>query len=143
MPDSFCHLAAHIIFSTKNRKTWLKPPLAEAMHSYLGGIINKTGGKAIRINGIPDHVHILCLLPKDLGPADFIAKIKANSSKWFRGKHCPEFNWQSGYAMFSVSKSNMDEVSRYITDQDEHHFHTTAWEEFDALLKKHWDPDKL
>lgn len=72
MPDSFCHLAAHIIFSTKNRKTWLKPPRGDEMHSYLGGIINKTGGKAIRINGISDHVHILGLLPKDLRQADFV-----------------------------------------------------------------------
>ena len=27
MPASFCHLAVHIIFSSKNRKTRLKNPL--------------------------------------------------------------------------------------------------------------------
>jgi len=137
MPDSFCHLAAHIVFSTKNRKTWLKPPHQEDMYAYIAGIINQTGGRPIKINGIDDHVHILCLLPKDLSPTQFMAKIKANSSKWFREKHNPEFHWQDGYALFSVSKSQIPDVEKYITDQKEHHFNVSAWAEFDALLKKH------
>jgi len=140
MPASFCHLAVHIVFTTKNHKTWLKKPLRPQMHAYLAGIINNIGGVSIKINGIEDHVHILCLLPKELSIGEFMAKIKANSSKWFRQAHCPDFGWQDGYAAFSVSKSNLNEVENYIANQDEHHHHTTAIEEFDALLKKHWTP---
>jgi REP element-mobilizing transposase RayT len=140
MPASFCHLAAHIIFTTKNRKTWLKKPLQGIMHAYMGGIINNIGGITIKINGTEDHVHILCLLPKDLSIGDFMAKVKANSSKWFRATHCPDFHWQDGFAAFSVSKSNLESVESYIDNQEEHHHHTTATEEWDALLKKHWMP---
>jgi len=82
-------------------------------------------------------------MPKDLSIGEFMAKIKSNSSKWIRKEHCPDFNWQDGYAAFSVSKSNLDTVSAYIRNQDEHHHNTSAVEEFEALLKKHWDPDKL
>jgi hypothetical protein len=67
-----------------------------------------------------------------------MAKVKANSSKWFRAIHCPDFHWQDGYAAFSVSKSNLESVESYIDNQEEHHHHTTATEEWDALLKKHW-----
>ncbi len=140
MPASFCYLAVHIIFTTKNHKTWIKPPLQPSMHAYLAGIINNIGGVSIKIGGIEDHVHILCLLPKDLGIGEFMAKIKANSSKWFRQTHCPDFNWQDGYAAYSVSKSNLEAVETYIATQDEHHHHTSTTEEFDALLKKHWTP---
>lgn len=142
MPASFCHLAAHIIFTTKNHKTWLKKPLQPQMHAYLAGIIKNIGGIPIKINGIEDHVHILCLLPKDLSIGEFMAKIKANSSKWFRQTHCPEFSWQDGYAAFSVSKSNLNSVENYIINQDEHHHHTTAIEEFEALIKKHSSPQR-
>ena len=139
MPDSFCHLATHIVFSTRNRKTWLKQPIRTEMHAYLAGIIKNTGGKTIAVNGTEDHVHILCLLPKDLSPAEFMAKVKANSSKWFRATHEPQFHWQDGYAMFSVSKSQIPEVEKYIAEQEEHHFNLSAWAEFDAMLKRHED----
>lgn len=141
MPDSYCHLAVHIIFSTWNRHTWLKSPAREEMHAYLAGTINKAGGKAIKINGTEDHVHILCLLSKDVSPAEFMAKIKTNSSKWFREKHDEHFHWQDGYAMFSVSVSQLPVVEKYIIDQEEHHHNMTAWAEFDAMLKKHLGGD--
>ena len=112
------------------------------MYAYLAGIINNIGGLSIKINGIDDHVHILCLLPKDLSIGEFMAKIKANSSKWFRQTHCPDFGWQDGYAAFSVSKSNLVTVENYIINQEEHHLHTTSSAEFDELLKKHWTPGK-
>ena len=140
MPASFCFLAVHIVFTTKNHKTWIKKPLQSEMHSYLGGIINKIGGTSIVINGIEDHVHILCLLPKDLSIGEFMAKIKANSSKWFRQTHNPEFSWQDGYAAYSVSKSNIEVVKQYIINQEDHHHNVTASAEFDALLRKHWTP---
>ena len=140
MPASYCHLAVHIIFTTKNHSTWIKKPLQPLIHSYMAGIIEKTGGTPIKINGIEDHVHILCLMPKDLSIGEFMAKIKANSSKWFHTKHCPEFAWQDGYAAFSVSKSNIDAVEQYIINQEEHHHHTSTVAEFEALLQKHSAP---
>jgi len=74
---------------------------------------------------------------------EFMAKLKANSSKWFREKTKSDFHWQNGYAAFSVSKSNLDVVKHYIEHQKDHHNNVTAEEEFDALLKKHWNPDKV
>jgi len=106
----------------------------------MAGIIKNLGGVPIIINGIEDHVHILCLLPKNLSIGEFMAKIKANSSKWFRETHCPEFSWQDGYGAFSVSKSNLEAVANYIDNQDEHHHHTSTIAEFDTLSKKHWTP---
>jgi REP element-mobilizing transposase RayT len=35
----------------------------------------------LAISGIEDHIHILCLAPKELCLVDFMAKLKANSSK--------------------------------------------------------------
>ncbi len=142
MPSSFCHLAVHVIFTTKDHRTCLKRPFGNSMHAYLNGIITNIGGITLAIGGIEDHVHILCLMPKDLSIGEFMAKIKANSSKWFREKHFPDFHWQDGYAAFSVSRSNISKVQKYIENQDEHHHNTSTIQEFEALLAKHQYPAK-
>ena len=140
MPASLCHLAVHIIFTTKNHKTYIKKPIQPSLYAYMSGIINNLGGTTVLINGIEDHVHVLCLLPKDLSIGEFMSKLKANSSKWMRHTHCSEFHWQDGYAAYSVSKSNMNKMEQYIQNQEEHHHHISANQEFEALLRKHWTP---
>ncbi len=142
MPASYCFIAMHIVFSTRDRRTWLRDEMGKEMHSYLAGIIKNLGGKPIIVNGIPDHVHVLCLAPKDISLVEFMTKIKANSSKWFRDKHKLDFHWQDGYSAYSVSKSNLESVQKYIKIQEEHHLHTSTQQEFDALLQKHLDTDE-
>jgi REP element-mobilizing transposase RayT len=142
MPASYCFIAMHIVFSTRDRRTWLRDEMGKEMHSYLAGIIKNLGGKPIIVNGIPDHVHVLCLAPKDISLVEFMTKIKANSSKWFRDKHKLDFHWQDGYSAYSVSKSNLESVQKYIKIQEEHHLHTSTQQEFDALLQKHLDTEE-
>ena len=72
-----------------------------------------------------------------------MAKLKATTSKWFREKTKLDSHWQDGYAAFSIIKSNLDEVKDYIEHQEDHHHNVATEEEFNALLKKHWNPDKL
>jgi len=52
------------------------------------------------------------------------------------------FEWQGGYADFSVSQSNLEEVKTYIANQQEHHRKLSFQDELRALLTKHqieWD----
>jgi putative transposase len=63
---------------------------------------------------------------------------KAFSSKWIH-KEFPNmrnFAWQRGYSGFSVSYSNLDEVYRYIENQEDHHRSRSFQEELVSLLKK-------
>ena len=139
MPATYCHLALHIVFSTRNRVPWLREPLDVEMHKYLSGIIKNLNGISIQIGGIEDHVHILCLAPKDISLVEFMTKLKSNSSKWFRDHTKMDFHWQDGYAAFSVSKSQIQVISDYIHDQQEHHHHKTTIQEFEELLRKHME----
>ena len=45
--------------------------------------------------------------------------------------------WQSGYAVFSVSQSNLEQVKDYIARQEEHHQKMTLQDELRTLLRKH------
>ena len=65
--------------------------------------------------------------------------MKGCSSKWIH-ETFPEharFQWQRGYGAFSVSRSNVSAVARYIEQQKIHHRKATFTEEFRALLDKH------
>jgi REP element-mobilizing transposase RayT len=135
MPNSFFQIAVHLVFSTKNWKRFIKPEARQEMHSYVGGIINNLKGKTVIINGTSDHIHILCFVPKDITIPEFIAKIKANSSKWYSQKFDGRFGWQEGYAAFSVGMSNLYQVKNYILNQQEHHTLQSGMEEYEQMLQ--------
>ena len=81
-------------------------------------------------------MYILVLLPPKLSLAKAVLLLKANWSKWM-GKQGKDFSWQEGYGAFSVSSSNLDQVTRYIQNQEAHHRKTSFEDEFRALLRKH------
>jgi len=47
------------------------------------------------------------------------------------------FQWQAGYAGFSVSQSNVENVRQYIENQAEHHRRLTFQDELRALFRRH------
>ena len=87
---------------------------------------------------MPDHIHILVSLGPSISISDLVRDIKAGSSKyindnnWINGK----FNWQNGFSAFSYSKSHVDNVVKYILNQEKHHQKETFKEEYLSLLEK-------
>jgi hypothetical protein len=66
------------------------------------------------------------------------------SNLWLKeqGRDYLDFQWQGGYADFSVSQSNLPQVISYIAEQEEHHRTISFQDELRALLRKHdieWD----
>jgi putative transposase len=142
---SHTYLATHIVFSTKDRLPVITSDFKPKLWAYMNGIIGNMGGKALAINGMADHAHLLVLLPPTIAMAEALRALKANSSKWVHENQREQgkFAWQSGYAAFSVSKSGIDEVVRYIETQEEHHRKFSYQDELLALLHKHgveYDP---
>src|SRR5260370_31693926 len=83
-----------------------------------------------------DHIHLLLQIPPTLTLAKAVLAVKSNSSRWIK-QRVHEFAWQEGYGAFSVSKSNIAAVVRYIQDQEKHHKRISFEKECVALLKKH------
>jgi putative transposase len=139
MSHTYTYLASHLIFSTKDRLPMLTAEIRPRLWAYMSGVINNIGGKALAINGMPDHAHLLVLLPPSVATAEAVRTLKANSSKWLNDQDPTrrKFAWQSGYAAFSVSRSAIDDVERYIETQEEHHKKLTYQEELIVLLRRH------
>ena len=137
--STFTNLLLHIIYSTKYRKPTIHTEWQDDLYGYIGGIVRDQKGKLLKIGGVEDHVHLLAKLGPTIAISDVLRKIKSNSSKWIneRSDVSRKFEWQSGYAAFSVSESKLPAVSEYIANQAEHHRKKTFEEELLAILKKH------
>jgi REP element-mobilizing transposase RayT len=130
---------SHIIFSTKNREPWLRADLRPRLYAYIGGIIKHRDSVLLASGGIEDHVHLLIDVHPALSSSDLVRDVKANSSRWIHesAADLKAFAWQSGYAVFSVSRSVVPDVRTYIENQEEHHRTITFKDELIAFLERH------
>ena len=134
MSHTYTNILIHALFSTKDRRPWLNAEVREEVFRYRGGAVNELGGQ----HGPSDDVHMLLVQPPTLSIATFMGKIKSNSSGWVK-HHWQDrrnFGWQTGYAAFSVSKSQVEQVKRYILNQEEHHRRVRFQDEVIAFLQK-------
>jgi REP element-mobilizing transposase RayT len=148
MGHTFASVYVHVVFSTKERASLIAEPWRVRLYEYMAGVAREEFGRAISLGGTENHLHGLLSIGTDNSIGEIMAKWKALSSGWAH-KTLPKaagFAWQSGYGVFSVSRSNMDKVVSYIEGQAEHHKTRTFEEEFVALLKRHgipYDPRRL
>ncbi len=129
----------HLVFSTKNRLPLITNDIEPELYAYLGGICSSLDCTPIKIGGIEDHVHILCLLSKKIALMKLLEEVKGHSSKWIKtkGNDFKDFSWQNGYGAFSVNPAEVDVVINYIANQREHHRNRTFQEEYLSFLKKY------
>jgi REP element-mobilizing transposase RayT len=127
----------HVVFSTKNRRNTIHQRFRERLWAYMGGIARDNQVQAIMIGGMGDHVHLLLAMPSTIGIGRAIQLIKMGSSRWVHEEERSLFEWQQGFAAFSVSLSNLEKVKEYVRDQEKHHRKMSFAEEWNALLKRH------
>ena len=106
------------------------------MHSYLGGIIRGMNGVAEIVGGVADHVHLLVSLRPVHRIADVMRDLKKDSSNWAKDNFDRSFEWQEGYAAFTVSPSATNSVRNYIANQEAHHARYSFVDELKELLAK-------
>jgi REP-associated tyrosine transposase len=139
LPQSFTCLHYHLIFSTKQRAPLITPNLQPRLYDYIGGIIRGQDGCLLAAGGMPDHIHLLARLSKEMSVSEALRVIKTNSSKWvhetFPDQHA--FAWQIGYAAFCVSYSGLESVKHYIASQAEHHRTVPFQDELRTFLRRH------
>jgi len=140
MPQSLAKILIHTVFSTKDRRPFLRDRvLRDELHSYLGGVMNNLDCQSIMVGGVEDHVHILSTLSRTRQPAEVVREVKRGSSLWIKTKdpRLQQFAWQSGYGIFSIGFSQLAAVRRYIAGQEEHHRKHSFQDEFRLLLAKY------
>lgn len=138
MSQSLSKLYIHLTFSTKGRQPLINRATQSDLHSYMAGIFKRNESPAIIINSVPDHLHVLFRLSKNVALARVVEQLKKSSSKWMKEQTGNlSFYWQRGYGAFSVSSSKVDLVARYIARQEEHHKRMSYQEEIERFMKEY------
>jgi len=136
MPQSLIKILVHIVFSTKARIDLIDPDIEDELYKYIHGIVKNNGARLIIGNGTANHTHLLTSMGKNDVPA-LVGDIKRSTSIWLKTKGYKKFYWQKGYGAFSIGQSQVEEVSRYIRGQKEHHSGQSYKDEFRALCRKY------
>ena len=138
MPNTYSQIYIQIVFAVQGRQNLIAKQNREELHKYISGIVQNRDQKMLSIFAMPDHTHLFVGLKPNIAVSDLVRDIKAGSSKfinesnWINGK----FKWQEGFGAFSYSRSHIDNVVKYILNQEEHHKKQTFKEEYLDLLKK-------
>lgn len=139
MAQTLANILVHVIFSTKERRHLIKADVREALHAYMAGTLNNLDSPCLAIGGTSNHVHLLTALSKKTALSEVVGQLKKSSSKWIKtkGPAYAHFAWQEGYGAFSIGRSQVEALKRYIASQEEHHKTKSFEAELIATLKKY------
>ena len=144
---SYSRIWIHLTWATLERRRFLQPAAAARLSAWLS---DYSAGKKIymKINYVnADHVHTLVDLPTSICVEDLLQLFKGASSHWINETSLVpgKFAWGRGYGAFSVSPSGVNEVSRYIASQEEHHRCRSFAEELRLFVERYgleWKNEK-
>jgi REP element-mobilizing transposase RayT len=146
MKIDYNNLYTHFIFITQNRFPFIQEANRQRIEKYITGIVNNNHSKMYSIYANPEHVHFLISRSPKISEEAFATIVAESSTNFIQSnKLCNRaFAWQQSASAFSVSKSEIDKVCKYILNQPEHHKKLTFAEEYDTLMKHYqktlkWD----
>ncbi|WP_276503369.1 transposase [Terrimonas pollutisoli] len=137
MKIEYKNLYTHFILTTLHRQPVITEKHRERIGKYITGIINNNECHLYAIYANPEHVHFLASRSPKISE-EILASIVADSSQRFINQNKLSvglFNWQDSASAFSVSKSDVDKVCKYILNQPEHHRKVSFAEEYEEFIK--------
>ena len=81
MSQSLSKLYVHIIYHIKNSSAKIGREIEDELYAYMAAILKDNDSIPILINGEKEHVHILCIMSKNISLAKLVEKVKGQSSR--------------------------------------------------------------
>ncbi len=133
MGRSLNQVLIHAIWNTKNRESLIKPYFEKNLHKLIRDSFLLTGSQLLIVNGVENHVHCLFRLSPLRSVAQVMKQVKGASSYWINLTEQLDirFEWQEGYAAFSVDPNNKDKLWNYIRKQKSHHQNKSVISKFE------------
>ena len=121
-------LCVHLVWATTRRLPLITTDVKPRLYAQMAQRCRQLSCVPLAIGGMPDHVHLLVDLHPTVTVALLMKDVKGASSVFMRTLLAPGsfFQWQTGYAAFSVSKRSLPRLQDYIASQEQHHAHGTT-----------------
>lgn len=131
------YLFVHAIWTVSRREPLLSKPVRKVLFAHMQKEAEERGMKILAMNGVDDHIHCLLKLMPSQNLLQVIKSIKTLSSNWLNDTKLlsAAFEWEDGYAAYSVSPSGVQQVMGYIAKQEEYHQSKSLDGELEAIAK--------
>ena len=136
---AYTKLIYHIVLRTYQGTAPIVEAYEQDLYMFIYGFCKNHNCVLYRINGMPDHVHLLVGLHPSIAIATFVhdLKIATNNFLTANREKFPSFvKWAEGYCALTYSEHDKSRVMQYIINQKEHHRKISARDELIALLNE-------
>ena len=136
---AYTKLLFHIVFRPHKNARVINEDHERELFMYIYGFCKNHQCVLYRINGMPDHIHMLVGLHPTIAVATFVHDLKIAAGNYMRTNRdkFPMFDkWESGYSAFTYSEVDKDRVIQYIINQKEHHKRISTREELINIMKE-------
>ncbi|MCC6700938.1 MAG: transposase [Fluviicola sp.] len=135
--SSYTKALYQIVFATKHRKKIMIKPGRDALYDHITGILVNKKCWPVIVNGVEDHLHIICYLHQSQSVSELVKSIKISSSKWIKEEGIfPDFEcWQIGYGAFTYSMDALENLKKYVENQEKHHAKKQSKDEMIEMLE--------
>lgn len=142
MPKEFISCIMHVVVGTYGLRNFLTADIRGQLSTYLSAVSKSKGMRLVALGGTENHLHILLALPAKLSLESAILPLKQSSTTWLRQNFeaLRSFSWSTGYAAFSISRSQLDSTLLYIQNQEQYHWKKSFQEEYKDFLNYHHLP---
>ena len=137
MKIEYNNLYTHFILITQNRVPFIQEAVRSRIEKYITGIVNNNQSKMYSIYANPEHLHFLVSRSPKISEEVFATIVAESSANFIQSnKLCAgTFAWQQSASAFSISKTDVDKVCKYILNQHEHHKKETFADEYETFIK--------
>ena len=124
---SVFNIQLHIVFVTKYRRPVINKAILERLSETFERLCEKRQNILLEFSGEADHVHLLVSMHPDNNIANFIASIKAATSRIIRKEfpeHLKKFYWgkpmfwSNSYCAISCGGASLEVLKKYIQNQN-------------------------
>ena len=137
MRAPYTQLYVHMVWATWDRLPLITPDIEERVYACIANKCRQHKCEPLAIGGIEDHVHLLTRFPTTIAIATLAKEVKGASSHLVTHEIKPDdfFKWQGAYGAFTLRKSEVSQVQRYIRNQKQHHVDNILNEEWERIFE--------
>ncbi len=134
---SYTKAIYHIIFRTKSGVPAITEKYEKILYTFIWKFIKERKSVLYRVNGMPDHIHLLVDLHPTISVSAFVQQLK-NATHLLVERHKEEFPlftaWSVGYCALTYSERDKMQIINYIKNQKEHHKTQAFLDEVKVLM---------
>lgn len=121
--STYTRITYQIVFTTHRRQRTLHKSRRDELFMHIAGILRNKKCHNLAVNGVDDHIHILCELHPTIALSNLVKDIKLGTSDFIRRNQLfPMFaGWQDGYGAFTYTHRDRAMLIQYVRNQEAHH----------------------